>query len=476
MEPKNNTAYSGQPSSQPSGQLSSNSYGASPTGAKPNSPNSNKYRNWCIWGGLIIALLIVLGACCYHIVARGSAPVVVTDSVSTRLLQDSLSNNKTRIVQLTPEFIKAIEQYDELSLYSEGYAAVRKGELWGYIDTWGREVIPCKYYCAYPFHEGYAAVCKNGRRGYIDTWGREVIPCKYEEANPFHEGLASVKLSFGDGWAFIDTLGQVVISPLTDTWEMNLPGEFSDGRVVFISGDLKHFTVLDRQGNIVFRDTYDENSVQYGLFGSVPFENSALVAKYIDGKLYVPRDDSEYYRVYDTEGNRLKDASREEKKKIEAAINAVKGKAFIRTMCYDSDEWFEGALCLLGVKDSDGKVLIPAEYDHVSIYIDPDDPIDLSNGVVPVALVEYKESEGLFVSGLRGFYSPGGGKTYYGYADLKGNDTFPKGLKERCKKARQRTIKYRESDEGVYGENNLVNGRDLPDATEVPAEDAAWAY
>ena len=415
MEPKNNTAYSGQPFSQPSSQLSSNPYGASPTGAKPSNPDSMrgsyKYRNWCIWGGLIIALLIVLGACCYHIVARDGAPAVVTDSLSTRLLQDSSSNNKTRIVQLTPEFIKAIEQYDELSLYSEGYAAVRKdGVGWGYIDT----------------------------------WGREVIPCKYSRAHPFHEGLASVELPDRDGWAFIDTLGQVVIPPPTDTYDMYLPGEFSDGRVVFMSGDLSLFTVLDRQGNIVFRDTYDEHCAPYGATGMIPFEHPAFVDKYIDGKLSVPRLDEAEPRVFDTEGNRLKYVSGEEPES-EKTANAGKGMTFTRGIFSDSEGAYGASLCLWGLKDSHGKVLIPAEYDHVGIYIYPNDmysdnPIDLSNGVVPVSLEEFEKSKGLFFWPRFRFFYSGGGKTYYGYADLKGHDTFPKGLKERCEKARQRAI------------------------------------
>ena len=449
MEPKNNTAYSGQPSSQPSSQLSSNPYGASPTGAKPSNPDSMrgsyKYRNWCIWGGLIIALLIVLGACCYHIVARDGAPVVVTDSVSTRLLQDSLSNNKTRIVQLTPEFIKAIEEYDELSLYSEGYAAVRKGELWGYIDT----------------------------------WGREVISCKYDRAHPFHEGLASVKLSFESGWAFIDTLGQVVIPPPTDTYDMYLPGEFSEGRVVFVSEDLNHFTVLDRQGNIVFRDTYDEHALFYGAWSMVPFEHPAFIEKYIGGKLYVPGLDRDEPRVFDTEGNRLKYVSGEETES-EKTANAGKGMTFTRVRFFDEEEsassFGPAKLLLWGLKDSHGNVLIPAEYDHLGIYIYPDDPIDLSNGVVPVALEEFEESKSISSIPRWGIFYSGGGKTYYGYADLKGNDTFPKGLKARCKKARQRAIKEYLESVGVYGVNNLVNGKDLPEPTTQDEAQVAAAY
>lgn len=465
MEPKNNTAYSGQPSSQPSGQLSSNSYGASPTGAKPNSPNSNKYRNWCIWGGLIIALLIVLGACCYHIVTRDGAPVVVTDSLSTRLLQDSSSNNKNRIVQLTPEFIKAVQKYDELSPYSEGYAAVRKGELWGYIDTWGREVIPCQYSAALSFHEGLAAVglpSSDGRSTTDTDW-----PQSYLELFGSHR------------WAFIDTQGQMVIPPFDDH-DMYLPGAFSEGRVVFISGDLRHFTVVDRKGNVVLKDTYWEDPFCGSVY-RLPYECPTVDEKYIDGKLYIPTDGVDYYRVYDTEGNRLKNVSREEKEKIEEAINAGKGTTFTRTIFFDRPEGEDSSyppvtLCLWGVKNVDGRVVIPAEYDHLGIYSDPDNPIDLSNGVALVALVEYKESEGLNLTGHRRSFFSEEGRTYYGYADLRGNDTFPKGLKERCKKARQRAIKeYIESIKeylesiNVYGVNNLVNGKNLPEP-EAPEE------
>ncbi len=468
MEPKNNTAYSGQPSSQPSSQPSGNPYGASPTGAKPNSPNSNKYRNWCIWGGLIIALLIVLGACCYHIVARGSAPVVVTDSLSTRLLQDSSSNNKNRIVQLTPEFINAVQKYDELSPYSEGYAAVRKNGRWGYIDTWGREVIPCQYSAALSFHEGLAAVglpSSDGRSSTDDTdW-----PQSYLELFGSHR------------WAFIDTQGQVVIPPFDDH-DMYLPGAFSEGRVVFMSGDLRHFTVVDRKGNVVLKDTNEENPFSFcGSVYMLPYECPTVDEKYIDGKLYIPT--ANYYRVYDTEGNRLKDVSSEEKEKIEEAINAGSETTFTRSIFFDVPQ--EGGyyyntpamLYLWGVKDVDGRVVIPAEYDHLGIYSYPDNPIALSNGVALVALVEYKESEGLNLIGRRRSFFSEEGRTYYGYADLKGNDTFPKGLKERCKKARQRAIQeYLESEEGVYGVNNLVNGKNLPEPATQDEAQVAAAY
>lgn len=48
-------------------------------------------------------------------------------------------------IQITQKFSEAIRQYDELTPFSEGMAAVRKGNKWGYINHEGTLVIPCKY-------------------------------------------------------------------------------------------------------------------------------------------------------------------------------------------------------------------------------------------------------------------------------------------------------------------------------------------
>ena len=47
----------------------------------------------------------------------------------------------------------------------------------------------------YPFKEGLALVSQNGKYGFINTQGEIVIPCKYELATDFSEGLAVVKLN-----------------------------------------------------------------------------------------------------------------------------------------------------------------------------------------------------------------------------------------------------------------------------------------
>lgn len=103
-----------------------------------------KKKGW-IWA-LIVVLLCLIGGGGYY--------------AYTHLVN---KNNAEDIVELTPDFIKAIEKYDQLGIFSEGYAAVRKGEKWGYINTKGEEVIPCNIdaSCVGPFSEGLAFVDNN---------------------------------------------------------------------------------------------------------------------------------------------------------------------------------------------------------------------------------------------------------------------------------------------------------------------------
>ena len=111
-----------------------------------------------------------------------------------------------------------------------------------------------------------------------------------------------------------------------------------------------------------------------------------------------------------------------------------------------------GEIVLWGVKDANGKIIVPAEYDKASIYFEPE-KIDLTNGVIPVVLIEYSGIS--YMGEWLGICPDDGSVEHYGYVDLKGNDTFPKGLKERCKQSRLRAIeryKVKEAKEVAEGE------------------------
>lgn len=373
-----------------------------PMGQHENNPKRK------MWTAIIAAAVVVVGLCCVLILTLSKgcakkAPSIDLDPArseqsDTTGVESEIDEN---LVQLTPEFIKAIQKYDQLSLFSEGYAAV----------------------------------CKNGKWGYIDKTGQEVIPCKYAWANPFHEGLASVRFSYDSGYGFIDTTGREVIRHRR---EIEIPGEFSEGLVVVKNESNDRFFVLDREGRKVFQGAYGEGHyAPYTSLGMIPYHAPAYVEKFLDGKLYIPKGESGY-KVYNTKGKKIKEVSDSEMERITKRATAGQAQTFTHTLYTGKVYGTETCeLYLWGVKDANGKIIVPAEYDEASIYIEPKE-IDLTNGVIPVVLVEYGK---LSFADRFGIFIPGeGSKEHYGYVDLKGNDTFSKGLKERCKQSRLKAI------------------------------------
>jgi len=141
--------------------------------------------------------------------------------------------------------------FEQLGMYSEGYAAAKYEGKWGVIDMEANWLIPaeydgimqdelgrcyaqralfarrnsevylivggkqagCVYEDARPFsNEGYAAVKKNGKWGFIDTSGTEKIGFIFDDALSFGQHLAAVRV--GELWGYISISGQVVIEPV----------------------------------------------------------------------------------------------------------------------------------------------------------------------------------------------------------------------------------------------------------------------
>lgn len=128
------------------------------------------------WGWAVVLLILLAGGGYYAF---------------TRITNDKVNKtDKGLVVELTPEFIKSVQQYDELTGFSEGYAIVRKDGKYGFINIKGEEVIPCKYENARSFSEGLAAVQKNNKWGFVNTNGEEVIPCRYNQVEQFTHGVA----------------------------------------------------------------------------------------------------------------------------------------------------------------------------------------------------------------------------------------------------------------------------------------------
>ena len=153
-------------------------------------------------------------------------------------------------VRATGEFTLGSASFEQLGMYSGGYAAAKSNGRWGVIDLASNWLLPAQYdeiiqdelgrcYArgavfarkdgiaylfvggkqvgegfddARPFSdEGFAAVSKNGKWGFIDVNGAVIIDFLFDDALSFGQHLAAVKL---DGsWGYINAQGRIVIEP-----------------------------------------------------------------------------------------------------------------------------------------------------------------------------------------------------------------------------------------------------------------------
>lgn len=119
-------------------------------------------------------------------------------------------------------------EYDEVSKFSEGLAAVATNEKWGYINQSNEMVIAPQYRSADDFHEGLACVCETDNYACIDQTGEVAFRMRYGLYNDFSDGLNE----FNGG--YLDKTGEYVIS-ISDyisgdenSWHSNMT-DFHDG-------------------------------------------------------------------------------------------------------------------------------------------------------------------------------------------------------------------------------------------------------
>ena len=142
--------------------------------------------------------------------------------------------------------------FEEIGMFSDGYAAAKIDGKWGVVDTSGGEWIiqpdyenivrdelgrcfaqnsvfvveqegqiqllvngepvGAPYEDAHPFVDGWAAVKQDGKWGFIDTQGNVKIDFQFDDALSFGQHLAAVRV--GEYWGYVSLGGEVVIDPI----------------------------------------------------------------------------------------------------------------------------------------------------------------------------------------------------------------------------------------------------------------------
>jgi len=315
--------------------------------------------------------------------------------------------------------IRLKNKYEKLGDFSDGMALVStmlisRNDLryatdyednigyWGYIDKNGNEVIKPQYIYAFDFENDRAIVAKGKWEkkkkwnneywtedelwGVIDKNGNEIIPCKYDEIKQFMNDDFSTCTDYyivhiggwKDGkWAILDRNGNSVTKPIfkdiigsdyfnglftyydDDTWDDVPCGiyDLNENKILFepqfedvvfnddgnilvkvFDKDLGHKVekIIDRTGKEVFKSDYT----------SIYSWKKPIIA-------IKEGENSTTFNIIDEKGNILD--SIEFKEKVSLWNNEIDYKT--KTYIYSESN-------KKGLKNFDGKILIPAQYEY----------------------------------------------------------------------------------------------------------------
>ncbi len=135
------------------------------------------------------------------------------------------------------------QRFDSAEPFKEGFACVRNGGKWGYVNREGEITIPLIYDHVSSFNEGCASVRLNNVSGVINYDGEEVVPFKYDNVEEFHGGVASVKI--GKEWGLVDKNGEEIAPP--KYFEV----ETCDSGVIVVSEKEGTYGLMNAYGELV---------------------------------------------------------------------------------------------------------------------------------------------------------------------------------------------------------------------------------
>ena len=222
-----------------------------------------------------------------------------------------MKNRKIILVILISLSVQVFAQHADLSLIP-----YRKGNLWGYATPDKKIVIKPVYADANLFHAGFASVKKGARYGYINASGKLVIPFRFFSAKPFRYGyMDNLKTQKADTVLFagaaiksdsvercIDTRGNLMAKcPAIneDNAPINDKPLMADTAVSSFSTLVKSetFDKVLEQYKLGSDDTYyiAMKNGHYGVINNklemiVPFEYTSISKQVISGSIYLLAD------------------------------------------------------------------------------------------------------------------------------------------------------------------------------------------
>lgn len=290
-----------------------------------------------------------------------------------------------------------VPQFPMAGFFYEDRAYVQIDDALGYINSKGEVVIKSQFPAADNFSEGFASVMVDEDWGIINKNGDWMVEPVYAKPMAFHNGLARFKLERGlfSTYGFINTKGDTVIYPVFEK-----VSEFSDGLCMASKDGIK-YGYINTKGEWVIQPEY-EIGVALKINGEYDFSEK----DFSNGYAAVEKDNK--YGLIDKTGKlvlpctfeaigKVADGLAPARKNEKYGFIDIKGNWIIKPE-YTGAEAFHNGLAAVskgpsayeatwGFIDAKGKVIIPLTiYSYYTTYR----PMQFHDGLVPCYITEGK--------------------------------------------------------------------------------------
>lgn len=228
-------------------------------------------------------------------------------------------NYITRFIDETGrEVFKCRLAYKKVKDFSGGLAWVDKGNsVWAVIDREGNEL---DYDKVYDYCKGFTKVQKKGLFGVLNKYGKEIIPCEYGEIKDIQNGLFIVSKRIGDKvyYGCIDENGNEILP-----CEKAVIQILKDGGIAYLEvGEENRWGYLDKDGRELLEPEYANDEIFRITTGNLSNEQSSeKLNKFFEARAKISAQEA-----------KIKIEECEDEEKIEQIVNEFKDEIAILTI------------------------------------------------------------------------------------------------------------------------------------------------
>lgn len=252
-----------------------------------------------------------------------------------------------------PDFPYQEQLFSDLRLAQTRLYLVQENNLFGYIDSTGKTIIPFQFESAEGFIDNLAIASENKQLGYINKFGKWHIKPQFDEANAFQNNVAIVKKN--NKFGIINRNGEAIAG-----FRFDDIFDFSEGKAKVVLNNKVGF--IDQTGQLLIDTLFDDAGTFIEGFA---WANKADQYFYVDttGQIYS-------LSAFDEAGDFEGGFARVEKDDQSGIIN--KNINWIFMPKYQSIDYPQPELTpaiqnnKLGFIDPKGKILIPFKFESRS--------------------------------------------------------------------------------------------------------------